>query len=181
MEGIIFLLFLGTKRQSHVRWQVREPLGGQDFHSCFRPKSAFLSRWVIEESPQKENAIMTNQQKDQITALRSQGYGYKKIAQIMELSDNTVKSFCKRNNVSSPVTIPHKESCCPQCGREIIQTGKTKKRRFCSDECRKLWWKEHPNLSSKTAVYSFVCAECGNRFTAYGNRNRKFCCHDCYV
>ena len=41
---------------------------------------------------------MTDQQKEQIAILRSQGYGYKRIAQIMELSDNTVKSFCKRNN-----------------------------------------------------------------------------------
>lgn len=124
---------------------------------------------------------MTNQQKEQIIALRTQGYGYKKIAQIMELSDNTVKSFCKRNNLSAPIMPTLKEGCCPQCGQEIIQSGKTKKCRFCSDACRKLWWKEHQNLSSETAVYSFICAECGTHFTAYGNRNRKFCCHDCYV
>lgn len=124
---------------------------------------------------------MTDQQKEQIATLRSQGYGYKKIAQIMELSNNTVKSFCKRNNISAPIVTTRKEGCCPQCGKEIVQSSKTKKRRFCSDACRKLWWKEHPNLSSETAVYSFICAECRIHFTAYGNRNRKFCCHDCYV
>lgn len=89
--------------------------------------------------------------------------------------------FLNDNNISAPIVTTHKEGCCPQCGKEIIQSGKTKKRRFCSDACRKLWWKEHPNLSSETAVYSFICAECGIHFTAYGNRNRKFCCHDCYV
>lgn len=124
---------------------------------------------------------MTDAQKKQITELRKSGCGYKKIARVMGLSDNTVKSFCKRNDLM-PTTVPNvKEGCCPQCGGAIIQSGKIKKRRFCSDECRKLWGKEHPNLSSETAVYSFVCEECGTNFTAYGNSKRKFCCHDCYV
>ena len=124
---------------------------------------------------------MTAEQRKQISELRASGYGYKKIAGIIGISDSTIKSFCKRNGVTAPVTVKVKEGCCPQCGEEVVQTGKTKKRRFCSDECRRQWWKDHPNLSSETALYSFVCAECGTAFTAYGNRNRKFCCHDCYV
>lgn len=124
---------------------------------------------------------MTEAQRKQITELRRSGYGYKKIAQVTGISDSTVKSFCKRNDIAPPVVVKVKEGCCPQCGGEITQSGKTKKRRFCSDECRKQWWKAHPNLSSETAVYSFVCEECGTSFTAYGNSKRKYCCHDCYV
>ena len=124
---------------------------------------------------------MTDVQRKQIIDLRSNGYGYKKISQITGISDDTVKSFCKRNDVNAPVKIIVKEGCCPQCGKAIVQSGKTKKRKFCSDECRIQWWKAHPNMESSSAVYNFVCAECGMPFTAYGNRNRKFCSHDCYV
>lgn len=43
---------------------------------------------------------MNIQQKTEIAFLRSKGYGYTKIAQELGLSKNTVKSYCKRNNLS---------------------------------------------------------------------------------
>lgn len=41
---------------------------------------------------------MNTQQKTEIAYLRSQGYGYSKIAQALGLSKNTVKSYCMQNN-----------------------------------------------------------------------------------
>lgn len=41
---------------------------------------------------------MNTQQKTEIAYLRSQGYGYSKIAQALGLSKNTVKSCCMQNN-----------------------------------------------------------------------------------
>lgn len=41
---------------------------------------------------------MNTQQKTEIAYLRSQGYGYIKIAQALGLSKNTVKSYCMQNN-----------------------------------------------------------------------------------
>ncbi len=49
---------------------------------------------------------MTEQQKKQIIVLRKQFFGYKAIAKKLNLSVNTVKSFCRRNasTASTPVT-----------------------------------------------------------------------------
>ena len=44
---------------------------------------------------------MNIQQKTEIASLRSKGFGYTKIAQALGLSKNTVKSYCKRNNLSA--------------------------------------------------------------------------------
>ena len=40
---------------------------------------------------------MTEEQKSGIMLLRRQGVGYKRIAAIMEISVETVKSYCRRN------------------------------------------------------------------------------------
>ena len=37
---------------------------------------------------------MTEEQKKQVTALRKQGLGYKKVAQILDISVDSVKYFC---------------------------------------------------------------------------------------
>jgi len=28
---------------------------------------------------------------------------------------------------------------------------------------------------------TMTCARCGKEFTSYGNKNRKYCSHDCYI
>lgn len=42
---------------------------------------------------------MTNQQKDQIAALRSQGFGYATIAKAVGLKKDTVVAFCRKNGI----------------------------------------------------------------------------------
>ena len=44
---------------------------------------------------------MTNEQKIQIAEMRKLGLGYIKIARNLGISENTVKSFCRRNNLAS--------------------------------------------------------------------------------
>ena len=41
---------------------------------------------------------MTDEQKNKIMELRMLGAGYGKIAQTLDISVNTVKSFCRRHN-----------------------------------------------------------------------------------
>ena len=43
---------------------------------------------------------MTDQQKQEIIALRGQNLGYKRIADRLGISVNTVKTFCQRNSLS---------------------------------------------------------------------------------
>ena len=129
---------------------------------------------------------MNIQQKTEIASLRSQGFGYTKIAQALGLSKNTVKSYCKRNNLSGtalentdmPVLTP---SFCLECGKAITQVSGRKEKKFCSDECRHKWWNARPEKITRKALYSYTCAGCGKPFTAYGNSHRKYCCHACYI
>ena len=57
---------------------------------------------------------MTDVQKADIIRLRSEGQSFGKIAAALELSVNTVKSFCSRNKDSR---------LCYCCGTPIIQTA----------------------------------------------------------
>lgn len=76
---------------------------------------------------------MTDLQKEQIKTLRLQGIGYVKIGEMLGISDNTVRSFCRRNGLGD------------------------------------------------AAKNTIACAHCGKPFTAYGNKERKYCSHNCYI
>ncbi len=72
---------------------------------------------------------------------------------------------------------------CKYCGMDIIQFATGRRKKFCSVECRRAWWAEHPEMSKKNpkSIYRKKCLHCGKRFKVYGNKNRKFCSHDCYI
>jgi hypothetical protein len=122
---------------------------------------------------------MTNEQQLKIMTLRQQGYGYIKIGQMLGVSDNTVRSFCRRNergkNTKTAVFF------CKQCGKQIKPISGRKPKKFCSDACRVLWWNSHMECVNRKAIYPFNCQHCGKPFSAYGNRSRKYCGHVCYI
>ena len=121
-------------------------------------------------------------QRQRIKKLRQQGQTYKSIAVLLGVSMNTVKSYCQRNDLggTQPSDGVGEQGCCRNCGVEIFQVLGRKRRRFCSPECRTAWWTENP-ARTEAATYVFTCQNCGERFEAYGNKGRKYCCHDCYV
>ena len=125
---------------------------------------------------------MTEEQKTQIADLRSKGAGYKKIAQTIGLSENTVKSFCRRMALpkAEPISTGDVTSC-ECCGKPMEQIPGRKKRRFCSTACRQKWWNGHLELVQRKAIYRLKCHHCGREFEVYGNRHRKYCCHECYI
>ena len=125
---------------------------------------------------------MTNEQKEKIRLFRSMGRGYTDIGNELGISKNTVKSFCRRNNLTSNnVIITDAADRCRECGVAIIQKPKKKKRIFCCKTCREKWWKEHPERMNKKAIYKFTCAGCGKLFSVFGNSKRKYCSHECYI
>jgi hypothetical protein len=130
---------------------------------------------------------MTALQKENIKILRGKGESYAKIAAALGISENTVKSFCRRNKLGGNLSVsPLPDSAasptfCKQCGKEIVQTPGRKVKVFCTYLCRMDWWKSNPDNISRKAVYSFSCPCCNTEFSAYGNKNRKFCSHACYV
>lgn len=125
---------------------------------------------------------MTESQKEQVKEYRDCGYGYKKVAQMMGISENTIKTFCKRNGLGGIAGKPSRGYCvCQFCGGPIVQTAGRKRKKFCSDRCRNTWWNCHQELVNRKAHYNFICLYCKRQFTAYGNASRKYCSHECYV
>ena len=123
---------------------------------------------------------MTQSEREKITYLRGEGFGYKAIASRLGLPLDTVKSFCRRNGLTG-IAQKKPAGICRYCGESLSMPRTGRKRKFCSDRCRNLWWKEHPQLVSRSAYYSYVCAHCGNEFVTYAHKEQKYCSHACYI
>ncbi|MBD5524782.1 MAG: RNA polymerase subunit sigma-70 [Lachnospiraceae bacterium] len=132
---------------------------------------------------------MTDAQAAQIKEMRLNGMGYRAIADALGLSRDIVRNHCKAKGMGGYVAATvrnmqewaEKSGICICCGKEIAQQGNGRPRKFCSEKCRRQWWKAHPEEGNRKAMYTKVCARCGKEFTAYGNGHRKYCSHDCYI
>ncbi len=131
---------------------------------------------------------MTNEQKNRISSLRKEGYSYSQVAQELGINENTVKTFCRRNGLTGdagkmpePVFQGITQKPCRQCGKPVTQYPGRKEKKFCCDACRNKWWNSHLGQVKRKAMYEYTCPSCGSTFYAYGNRNRKYCSHECYV
>ena len=132
---------------------------------------------------------MTPDEKSRLSTMRKAGWSYTEIAAELGISKNTVKTFCRRNELTpevenAPVEIAPvstTDRLCPHCGKPVIQPQGRKEKKFCSDTCRNRWWNSHMNMVKRKAIYEYTCPTCGSAFTAYGNNHRKYCCHDCYI
>lgn len=130
---------------------------------------------------------MTDTQKEQILQLRAEGLGYVRIAREIGVSENTVKSFCRRYaklGAGSPMVVMQEQTqsffCC-QCGVEVPQNPGRKLKRFCSDACRTKWWNAHAGQLNRKTMHRYKCPSCGREFEVYGTAKRKYCSHDCYI
>lgn len=127
---------------------------------------------------------MTTLQKERIKILRNGGNSYFKIAAALGLSENTVKSHCRRNKIDAVNSIANiiktYDGLCGNCNKPVFYTAGAKKKRFCSDKCRMAWWNAHPEAVSRKTVYRFVCLVCKTDFESYGNAKRKYCSRACF-
>lgn len=57
---------------------------------------------------------MTNEEKDQIIQMRKNGVSCTKIGRALGLSENTVKTFCRRNGlIGAPAKAKNRKKCLP--------------------------------------------------------------------
>ena len=115
---------------------------------------------------------MTFVEKIRINELMEDGKGYRTIAAELGLPVDTVKSWCRRHPLGE-----FSGGLCMQCGRPITSKPHHKKKKFCSEKCRILWWKAHPENREKS--YILTCINCGITFKAT-HKSRKFCSRKCY-
>lgn len=119
---------------------------------------------------------MLDVHKNMLRRMRENGKSYSQIAAAMGLSENTVKSCCRRMGVQ--ILIP--KAACPQCGKALLPSARGQRRRFCSDSCRYAWDYAHRILDARNAV-SGKCKACGKVFFSYPSSHRKYCSHGCYI
>lgn len=118
---------------------------------------------------------VTNEQIEIVARLQQSGKGYRAIAAETGLPINSVKSWCRRHPADR--TAP---SFCQQCGTALNQIPGKRTRRFYSDTCRMLWWKEHPENKSHRVAYRHVCRCCGMEFI--NNRAvASYCSRACFA
>ncbi len=134
---------------------------------------------------------MTQAQADQITELRLKGAGYKSIGTVVGLSRDIVRNYCKSHGLTGYASALTKNirmkmdsgEACLYCGGDVAQPKTGRPKKFCCEKCRRAWWKQHPEAvnRSEVASYECICENCGKKFISYGNKNRKYCSHDCYI
>lgn len=105
---------------------------------------------------------MTENEKRQITDLRHAGKTMLEIADLLDLTLSTVKTFCTRNKIVSTV-YTH----CLTCGKELSQGAGYKRRKFCCKRCKDDWWNHNPHRRNK-------CPVCGRPTSG------KYCSSKCY-
>lgn len=123
---------------------------------------------------------MTQDEKQKITELQKQGLKYPTIAKLTGLNINTVKSFCKVHPVNATDTQPGTVAFCKECGRPVVVREKCKPRQFCSDACRVKWWNGHRTEVKHKKMSTFVCRQCGVKFTRPGRTAHHYCSRECY-
>jgi endogenous inhibitor of DNA gyrase (YacG/DUF329 family) len=114
-------------------------------------------------------------QKHRIAMMRGKGATYATIAAEIGVSESTIQSHCRRNGITNTYEK------CPECGKRLEHIQKKKPKRFCSDKCRMAWWAKNPDAINRQAVYNFICSQCKEPFSAYGNAKRKYCSQACAV
>ncbi len=119
---------------------------------------------------------MLSTQKDALRRMRENGRSYGQIAEELGLSENTVKSFCRRSGIVPVAAQP----ICPRCGKPVQPSHHGQRRRFCSDACRYAWDYAHRVLGPHNAVKR-QCAACREMFFSYPSSKRKYCSHGCYI
>ena len=135
--------------------------------------------------------FMTEEQALQIRKLRAGGMGYRVIASMVNLSRDRVRNYCRSNSIDG--VRADKEynlserikdgKACAFCGNELIRPKTGRPRRFCSEACRRSYWRIHRAEQKKkaSAIYTMECPYCHEIFEAYGNKTRKYCCHEHYI
>lgn len=68
---------------------------------------------------------------------------------------------------------------CLHCGVKLQQIEKAKRKKFCCEACRHVWWREHKEYSKRKTT-TRNCVFCGKEFEVNENSSKKYCSTDCY-
>ncbi len=120
---------------------------------------------------------MTIDEKEKVSQMRKQGLSYATISSILNISINTIKSYCKYHNLKKTNNTDDSISYCQNCGEVLTHIKGKKAKKFCCDSCRYQWWYKHRSKTTR----EYICPTCGTKFKVYGKTARKYCSHECYI
>lgn len=113
--------------------------------------------------------VITDQQKNQIYTLRSQGKTYNEISSLIGINAQTIKTFVRRH--PNPVDI----GVCKYCGKVLPKTFTPRKRIFCSNNCKGMYYQKYCPGKLR------VCKGCDKEFhISYKHPEKIFCSEECY-
>lgn len=119
---------------------------------------------------------MTNETKTLIISLRESGKSYGEIVLITGVCESTVKTICLRYKKQNK-----DKNKCKYCSKELKFIKGKKKKIFCSDNCRMLYWKENRKLIKRKPCFDLECPICHCHFMAYKSQCSKYCSWECYL
>ena len=130
---------------------------------------------------------MAKDKTNEILTLRKKGLGYKAIATRVGMSRDAVRAVCKARGLDGFGEAAklnyeeRKDEMCFYCGLPLVQPeGRGRKKRFCSDKCRKAWWaRNSQNRTPGAQTVTHRCAGCGEFFMSFRSQNRKYCTAEC--
>ena len=91
---------------------------------------------------------------------KSKGTAIKKIAIMLGLPINTVKSYCRRHSQNENAST-YENGFCKNCGTPVKQLPNRKEKKFCSDKCRIDWWLKHVAEHKTKTQQEVKCRLCG--------------------
>ncbi len=95
---------------------------------------------------------MTEEEKDQIRKLRTEGYSYQQIADVFGKSRSAISNYCHRHGIKAPdkevqaILATGQYKLCMNCHGLFLLTSEHN-RQFCSDKCRRQYWKTEQRTS----------------------------------
>lgn len=125
---------------------------------------------------------LTDEDKERIAELRAAGNSYQRISDELGFPLSTVKSYIRRHGVGASSLVGDETTMyvyCLHCGAKLQHLPKKKRKKFCSDKCRTLWWSEHKDKICRKKVKR-CCVYCGKEFEADGSSPKKYCSSACY-
>ena len=113
---------------------------------------------------------MTKSEINKIESLKNKGLSYKNIAETLNISEGTIKSYFSRKSKKK-----EEINYCKYCHKPFSKTAKNGVQEFCSNKCRLAY-----HYALKKCV-DHVCPNCGKHFKTRKNSHQIYCSHECYI
>ena len=125
--------------------------------------------------------------REQARLLREKGMSLRKTAAMTGLTKDIVRNISRKIDAAADDDTLEDRirdgQACAYCGGDMEQHGGSgRPRRFCSERCRRQYWRLHrPEQKRKEdKLFLRTCAYCAKTFQIYGKNDRTYCCREHY-